>query len=136
MERGSDKHSPRLDEAMRAETLGLVRSGRDTHTEEWKSAEPSAEDDPDVDRVPHGTFVGGTPEGMSPDDVEGRAELAQYLGKNLYPAVREQLLGRAIDENAPTRIVDLLRKLPSGRTFANVNEVWTQLGGGVEQQRF
>jgi len=136
MERGSDKHSPRLDEALQHETEGLVRSGRDTHAEEWKSAEPAGEDQPDVDRVPHGSYVGGTPAGMDPDDVEGRSELASYLGKDLYPAVREQLIGRAVDENAPARLVDVLRRLPSGRTFENVSEVWTTLGGHVEAERF
>lgn len=99
-------------------------------------AEPSGEDEPDVDRVPNATLVGGTPEGMDADDIEGRSELASYLGKDLYPAVREQLIGRAIDENAPASVVDRLRGLPSGRTFANVSEVWMTLGGGVERQRF
>lgn len=135
MQRGSDKHSARMDEALRGETEPIVRTGREGR-EEWKSAEPSGEDEPDVDRVPNATLVGGTPEGMEPDDVEGRSELASYLGKDLYPAVRAQLIGRAIDENAPVAVVDRLRELPSGRTFANVNDVWTTLGGGVERQRF
>ena len=135
MQRGSDKHSRRVDEALRSETEAIVRTGREGR-EEWKSAEPSGEDEPDVDRVPNATLVGGTPDGMDPDDVEGRSELASYLGKDLYPAVREQLIGRAIDRNAPTEVVDRLRELPSGRTFGNVNDVWTTLGGGVEQQRF
>ncbi len=73
---------------------------------------------------------------MAADDVEGRSELASYLGKDLYPTVREQLIGRAIDNNAPTRVVDRLRELPSGRRFATVGEVWTALGGSVEEQRF
>lgn len=136
VERGSDKHSPRLDEALRHETEGMVRSGRDTHAEEWKSAEPSGEDEPDVDRVPDGTRSGGTPNGMTSDDVAGRSELASYLGKDVYPAVREQLIGLALDNNAPTAIVDQLRELPSGRTFSNVSEVWEALGGSIESERF
>lgn len=135
MQRGSDKHSRRLDEALSGETEAIVRTGRENR-EEWKSAEPSGEDEPDVDLVPNATLVGGTPDGMAADDVEGRSELASYLGKDLYPAVREQLIGRAIDNNAPTPVVDRLRRLPSGRTFATVGEVWTVLGGSVETQRF
>lgn len=135
MQRGSDKHSRRVDEALRRETESIVRTGREGR-EEWKAAEPSGEDEPDVDLVPNATLVGGTPEGMDPDDVEGRSELARYLGKDLYPAVREQLIGRAIDENAPAQVVDRLRQLPSGRIFATVSEVWTTLGGHVEDQRF
>lgn len=135
MQRGSDKHSRRVDDALQSETESIVRTGREGR-EEWKSAEPSGEDEPDVDRVPNATLVGGTPEGMDADDIEGRSELASYLGKDLYPAVREQLIGRAIDENAPASVVDRLRGLPSGRTFANLSEVWMTLGGGVERQRF
>lgn len=135
MDRGSDKHSPLVDEALKHETEGMVRAGRDTHAEEWKTAEPSGEDQPDADRAPDATLIGGTPDGMTPDDVEGRAEVASYLGKGIYPAVREQLIGAAMDRNAPDRVVSLIKRLPSGREFANINDVWTALGGGVEQHR-
>jgi hypothetical protein len=136
VDRGSDKHSPMVDDQLKHETEGLVRGGRDSHAEEWKQPEPSGDDQPDSDRMPNGSLVGGTPDGMSGDDVEGRSELASYVGKEVYPAVREQLIGAAMDNNAPPRLVDAIRRLPSGRTFANANEVWSQLGGGTEQHRF
>ncbi len=135
MDRGSDKHNPMLDDALKHETAGVVHAGRNTHAEEWKEAEPSGEDQPGTDLAPEATLLGGTPDGMTPDDVAGRTEVASYLGKNVYPAVREQLIGTAIDHNAPERVVDLIRRLPSGRQFANINEVWTTLGGHVEQHR-
>jgi len=136
VERGSDKHSPMVDDQLKHETEGLVRAGRSTHAEEWKDAEPSGEDQPDADLAPSGTLVGGTPEGMEPDDVEGRAELAGYIGKDAYPLLREQILDLVIDGQAPTRVVDLVRRLPSGTQFTNINEVWTALGGHVESTRF
>lgn len=136
MERGSDKVSPRRDEELKHETEGLVRSGHSTHAEEWKDPEPVGEDQPDVDLAPDGTLHGGTPAGMSPDDVEGRAELASYLGKECYPMVREQVLDLVIDNQAPDRVVALVRNLPSGRTFENINDVWTALGNHVESSRF
>lgn len=136
MERGSDKHSPMRDEQLKHETEGLVRSGRSTHAEEWKDPEPSGEDQPDSDAVPDGTLHGGTPNGMTDEDVEGRAEIATYLGKDSYPMVREQIINLAIDRQAPTRVVDLVRRLPSGREFHNVNEVWAAVGGHVESDRF
>ena len=136
MDRGSDKHSPLVDEQLKHETQGLVRSGHSTHAEEWKDAEPSGEDQPDADRAPAGTLHGGTPSGMQPDDVEGRAELAGYIGKDAYPLLREQILDRVIDGQAPERVVDLVRRLPSGRQFTNINEVWTAVGGHVEHGRF
>lgn len=136
MDRGNDKHSPRVDEELKHETQGLQRGGHDVRAEEWRSPEPSGEDQPDADLVPNGTSSGGTPPGMSGDDVAGRAELASYLGKAAYPAVREQLIGAALDHQAPDRVVDLVRRLPSGRQFHTVNEVWSAVGGHVEQGRF
>lgn len=122
MDRGSDKHSARLDEAMAGETEGLIRSGHDTHAEEWASAEPSGEDQPDADR--------------DPAEVTGRAELASYLGRAVYPANREQLVARAAEHSAPAGVLDQLRALPAGGSFENVSAVWAALGGQVEQERF
>src|SRR3982750_3874225 len=113
MERGSDKHGPRVDEEMARETEGLVRSGHSTRGEEWKDPEPSGEDQPDADLAPNTTLTGGTPPGMTTDDVEGRAELATYIGKEVYPAVRAQLIDLVMERQAPDRIVDLVKNLPS-----------------------
>ena len=136
MERGSDKHSPMRDEQLKHETDGLVRSGHATHAEEWKDPEPSGEDQPDADRAPAGTLHGGVPTGMSDEDVEGRAEVATYIGKGSYPMVGQQILELVIDRQAPERVIDLVRRLPSGREFHNVNEVWAAVGGHVESDRF
>lgn len=136
MERGSDKHGPRQDEELKHETEGLVRGRRSSHAEEWKDPEPSGEDQPEIDRAPDASLHGGVPSGMTDEDVEGRAELASYLGKDSYPMVREQIINLAIDRQAPTRVVDLVRRLPSGREFHTVNEVWAAVGGAVESDRF
>ena len=136
MDRGSDKHSPMRDDELKHETEGLVRSGHGTHAEEWKDAEPSGEDQPDGDLAPDGTMHGGTPTGMDADDLEGRAEIATYLGKDSYPMVRAQIIDLVMDRKAPDRVVDLVRRLPSGTEFHNINEVWTAIGGGVEHDRF
>src|SRR3954452_1817767 len=136
MQRGSDKVSPRLDEELQHETEGLIRSGHSTHAEEWKDPEPSGEDQPDADLDPDGTLVGGTPEGMTADDVEGRAELAGFIGKGAYPVVRAQLIDLVMEHNAPDRIIDLVKNLPSDRQFHNVNEIWTAAGGHVESERY
>lgn len=135
MDRGSDKVSPRVDDQLKHETEGLVRSGHSTHAEEWKDPEPVGEDQPDADLAPGGTLLGGTPDGMAPDDVEGRSELASYLGKDRYPMVRAQVIDLVIDRNAPQRVIDLVRELPSDREFANVNDIWSALGGSVETRR-
>jgi hypothetical protein len=136
VDRGSDKHSPMVDDQLKHETEGLTRSGHSTHAQEWKDPEPSGEDQPDADRAPDVSRHGGTPPGMDADDVEGRAEVATFLGKDAYPMVREQIIGLAIDRQAPERVVDLVRRLPSGREFHNVNEIWEALGGHTETTRF
>ncbi|MDQ3610716.1 MAG: DUF2795 domain-containing protein [Actinomycetota bacterium] len=135
MERGSDKHSARMDEAMRGEVEGLVRSGHDNRAE-WNSPEPSGEDQPDVDLVPHGNLVGGVPDGMTERDIERRSELASFLGR-VWPATTEQLLEVATDNAAPDRVLDLLRSLDPGRSYATLQEVWAELSGGhIEAHRF
>jgi len=49
MDRSSDKHGPRLDDAMKKEVEGQVRSGRPTRAEEWHDPEPPEdENSPDV----------------------------------------------------------------------------------------
>ena len=136
MERGSDKHGPRQDDELKHETEGLVRSGHSTHAEEWKDPEPAGEDQPDADRAPDSTLLGGTPNGMDGDDVEGRSELASYLGKDCYPMVRAQVIDLAMERQAPARVVDLVKRLPSDREYHNVNEIWSAVGGQVEADRF
>jgi len=136
MERGSDKVNRRLDEELQHETQGLIRSGHSTHAEEWKDPEPSGEDQPDADLAPDGTLVGGTPPGMTADDVEGRAELASYIGKEAYPVVRAQVIDLVMENNAPDRVIDLVKNLPSDRQFQNINEIWIAVGGHVESERF
>lgn len=136
MERGSDKHSARMDDALDAEVRGMMTAGRETRGEDWNSPEPSGEDQPDVDLAPAGTLAGGTPEGMTEQDVELRSEIASYLGKECWPCDAEQLLFKAAENNAPERVLNRLRDLPGGRPFENMQDVWSTLHGGVEAQRF
>lgn len=136
MERGSDKHGPRLDEQLEKETRAIVQGGRDPRAEEWKSAEPSGEDQPAVDLSADGTLAGGVPEGMTPEDLEGRAELASFLGKEIWPAEGAQIKARLLETQAPTRVVERCASLPDGRVYDNVGEVWVDLTGHKETHRF
>ena len=135
MERGSDKHSARMDDALEAEVSGLMRAGHDNRAD-WNSPEPSGEDQPDVDLVPNGTLAGGVPDGMTEDDVERRSELASLLGR-IWPATSEQVLAVAAENEAPDAILSTLRHLPPGQSFANLQELWATISGGhVESHRF
>ncbi len=136
MQRGSDKHSARMDDALEAEVAGLVRAGHDNRAD-WNSPEPSGEDQPDVDRVPNGTLAGGVPDGMTEADVERRSELAGYLGR-VWPATGEQVLAVAVENDAPDAVLASLRHLPPRQSFQNLQELWISVGGAghVETHRF
>lgn len=136
MERGSDKHSARMDDALESEVHGMLTAGHDTRGEEWSSAEPSGEDQPDVDLVPNGTLAGGVPAGMTERDVEQRSRLASYLGKQVWPAGQAALVDKAEQLNAPDDVLDQLRRLPTSAVFDNLQEVWQALQGGTESRRF
>src|SRR3954447_14011024 len=136
MERGSDKHGPRLDEQLEKETRGIVQGGREPRAGEWKSDEPSGEDQPGGDRGPDGTPHGGVPDGMSDEHLEQRAELASFLGKEIWPAEGAQVKARLRQEQAPTRVIDRCEELPDGRVYDNVAQVWEDLTGHKEAHRF
>lgn len=46
MQRGSDRHSPRVDDELAHEMEGAVRGNRPSRAEEWRDPEPPADDDP------------------------------------------------------------------------------------------
>ena len=65
-----------------------------------------------------------------------RAALAEALGKEVWPADRDQLIAKAQEGTAPDRVLSDLRRLPEGQQFENVQDVARALGIGTEQQRF
>jgi hypothetical protein len=135
MERGSAKHGPRLDEEQKHETEGMVRGGGPTHAEEWKEPEPMPVPGEESVRFPPG-HAPGTPEGITPEAVEIRSDLAKWLDDVKFPATSKQLLRHARDAGAPDRIVDMLRSLPQGSSYNNVAHVAEALGLGKEKRRW
>jgi hypothetical protein len=77
-----------------------------------------------------------TSPGTDQGDIERRAALAEALGKEVWPADRDQLVAKAQEGNAPDAVLGQLRRLPEGQQFTNVQEVAQALGLGTEQQRF
>lgn len=135
MERGNTKHGPHADEQLAHEVDGLVRGGHDPRAEEWKTGEPSGEDQPDVDLAPDTTLAGGVPAGMSEADVEMRTELARWLTRGAFPADRASLVERLRAANAPDTVVELAGSVPDAE-YGSVGELWRALSGGVEARRF
>ncbi|TFV80215.1 DUF2795 domain-containing protein [Blastococcus sp. CT_GayMR20] len=78
----------------------------------------------------------GTPAGTDPGDIDRRAALAEVLGKEVWPADRDTLVGKASEAHAPDAVLAQLRRLPEGQEFTNVQDVAEALGLGTEQKRF
>ncbi|MGJ6960327.1 DUF2795 domain-containing protein [Streptosporangium sp. G11] len=136
MERGSAKHGPRLDDEEKHETEGMVRGGGPTHAEEWTETEPlpvPGEEGLTPPPYPPGREP-GSPEGLSPEEVELRSTLAIWIsGVHAFPAERATLLARAKERAAPDSVIATLRSLPDA-TFGNLEEVMEALGYGTGQR--
>ncbi|MGY1434681.1 DUF2795 domain-containing protein [Streptomyces reniochalinae] len=127
----NDKNGPIQDDEAKKRLQGDLRSNR----EEGREMEPSAEDQPEADRDPQAPRTGGTPAGMSARDVELRSEIAQHLGRHLYPTGREEVLDTLRAEHAPDRLVELAESLPADTRYANVQELVQALGLHTEAHR-
>jgi hypothetical protein len=137
MERGNNKHSARLDDEMEHEVQGMMTAERPTRAEEWKEAEPAGEDQPDPGRHDvtdeHQPAV---PDGMTPEGVELRSQIAAALPRSVFPTDESGLLSHLVDSNAPDRLRQLIAQLPSGQVFHQVGEVVRALGLHEEDHRF
>ena len=133
MERGSDKHSSMVDEALKHETASIVQGDKEARSDEFREQEGPAEGEPTPDaRLRGGGEIPGV--GLSLDDIEGRSELARFLEHRQFPARPEELAAHARERHAPDGVVDQLRQAPD-RLYENVAEVWAALGGRNETPR-
>lgn len=124
MERSSDKHSGRLDDAMAHDVQSVVQGA----PVESRAAE---------ERLQEG---GEAPEAIAVEgdtldaQLEVRSDLARQLRPSAFPADRAALLATARDEGASEAVRDLLSQLPDGVTFPTVGAVWEALGGEAESR--
>jgi hypothetical protein len=133
VERGSDRHSPRVDEQLDHETRSLQQgSPVESRVEEHREQEGPGEDQP----TPAARLRGGraTAGSLDLDDAETRADIARFLNPGAFPADREALLASAEGNQAPAGVLERLQALPAGRTYENVQDVWSTLGGTVEHR--
>jgi hypothetical protein len=133
LERGSDKHSPRVDEQLDHETRSLTQGAPvESRVEEYREQEGPGEDQPTTDaRLTGGRATAGS---LDLDDAETRADIARFLTPSVFPADREALLADAEANQAPEEVLERLRALPAGRAYENVQDVWSTLGGTVEHR--
>lgn len=105
MERTTDKHSPRIDEALEHDVQSLVRG----HADESRAQEQRLQED-----LPGPTSA-----------LDRRAELAAALAPAKWPATRDELVRIARDGQAPERVLADLERLPHGdATYDHLESVW------------
>ncbi|MFG2137882.1 DUF2795 domain-containing protein [Streptomyces sp. NPDC048650] len=135
MQHGTDKTGPARDDTMKKELRAEMTRDRSLRTAEERELQPSGEDQPMTAQAPETAFRGGTPHGMTGEDVALRSEIAQHLGRSMYPADRPAIVERLVRDNAPDRLIALAQKLPAGERYANVQSIAESLGLGTEDLR-
>ncbi|MCI4065343.1 DUF2795 domain-containing protein [Micromonospora sp. R77] len=138
MERGSSKHSPRVDEQMSQEVSGLVQGPGTggSRVDEFRQPEPAGEDQPEATTAPAGELRSGAPQGMSSQDVEARSRLGRFITTTALPGDRDALVANARENEAPADIVAALERLPEGTRYQTISEVWAALGHKNETTRW
>lgn len=113
----SDKHGARMDDELQKDTRG----GDDAR-------DLLRHDDsrPDV--------VQSNPGVLDDHDAEQRSELARMVEPSLFPARPAELEASAAQKFAPEGIIRALQSLPD-RVYENIQDVWSTLGGAVEEKR-
>jgi uncharacterized protein DUF2795 len=132
MERASDKHAQRLDDAMAADTRSMTQ-GAPIEARDRDERLQEGGEGPEAATRPRGPNAEADP-GFGLDERDGRSELARHLRPSAFPGDREALVAVALDENAPGAVLDALRALPDGMVFENVEAAWEALGGGRERR--
>jgi len=128
MDRGSSKHSPRVDDVLAGEIRGTVQGDvAGSRAEEWKMAEPSGEDQPQTTTVPEGDYGRGEPAGVGNAESAEFSRLGSYLGR-AFPVDRGALAAGARDLDAPDDILAALASLPPETEYRTTAEVWKALG--------
>src|SRR6187200_3351161 len=107
MERGSDVHSPRIDDQMRRETDSLTHGEPvESRAEEFRLQEDAADGDPAVEPFVSRVDEEPLPGTLSHEAVRERSELARHLRGSIFPADRTAIIQCAIEEHAPSALLD------------------------------
>ncbi|MBQ1047928.1 DUF2795 domain-containing protein [Verrucosispora sp. WMMD703] len=138
MDRGSSKHSPRVDEQMSQEVSGLVQGPGTggSRVDEFRVPEPAGEDQPEPTTAPAGDLRSGAPQGMTSEDVEARSRLGRFITMTALPGDRAALLANARANEAPDDVLAALERLPESTRYQTVSEVWAALGHTNETTRW
>jgi hypothetical protein len=132
MERSSDRHAPRVDDELKHELRSILQgSPVESRADESREQEGPADGEPTPDALLTGDRPSATPDALTHDEVEARAELARHLQPSVFPADRTAVVASARRSGASDAQVAQLEGLPEG-TFDHLEAVWEALGGRVE----
>jgi hypothetical protein len=135
VERGSDKHAPRLDEGLKHDTQSIVQGAPvESRAEEGREQEGPGEGEPTPDVRLIGGLRPSNGEFPTDDELEARSDLARHLDPSVFPAGREALLASAERHHAPDWVLDALTGLPPDDIYPNTEAVWSALGGSRESR--
>lgn len=116
MDRGSSKHGARIDDQMADEVRGIVQGVSGGRVEEFREAEPSGEDQPEVSGV------------LEEFEDRDLSRFGRYIGLSAFPGDRAKLRHSAENLDAPDDVLADLDSLPDDQMFRNVVEIWHALG--------
>lgn len=129
-DRSSNKHNPRLDDQLEHEAGSVVRGEPvDSRARDDKRTDSSDDEEP-AERSRAARPLDPV-EGMRPDDVEARSDLARLLDGSIFPAPPDRIEKSARENHAPEELASALARLPD-REYVNVEDVWEALGGPSE----
>lgn len=128
MERESDKHSPRVDEAMKQDVESLLKGA----PVESRAQESRLQEDPDVGPGTRTDVPDPPGSGIPETAADRRAEIARHLATVRFPASREELVAAARDDGASPQLLRELQDLDEEGPFETVQAVWTAMGGESE----
>jgi hypothetical protein len=135
MERQSDKHGPRLDDAMSREVESLTHGAPiESRIDPRREMEDGGDGEPTPEGVIEELDAPANADALSHFDVRRRSELAIALRPSIFPATRTELVECAQEEGAAPDLVDALARLPEARAFRTTEEVWEALGGHREHR--
>lgn len=69
-----------------------------------------------------------------PDRRDLRAIIGQHISLAPFPSTTEDLIATAMANDAPPQVLDRLRTLIAGDTFANTQELWSALDLHIDQR--
>jgi hypothetical protein len=121
-----------MDEQLEHEVEPLVRGAADEGRTEHRQTEAPGEEEGGMGHRPE---VDDPAFGPTEDALEAREELARHLRPRVFPADADRLIETALEMHAPPPVLNMLERLPRGRTFENVQQVWSAVGGDVEHRR-